>query len=604
MYLHHQTIIAATHPNSDDPPKRFSSFQFDLGEGLSANFEANMTELWAGEFGRYQWIQYLLHLLPAFTGGVHMLSQVEVGATPRHRCLAVNDTIIEYVSSCHYVSANNQTLPCRAWEYDRTYYESTIVTDWDLVCDRRWMASVAQSAYMLGALIASSLLGQMSDRYGRWKVLVPTGALQMVFAIGCGFVQNYYIYVVLRFLIAVNVSGAYMIGFVLTMEMAPDRYRTMIGFSFQLVFAVGIAVVAGWAYVVRHWPILQIIFGLHSALMLLHWWFVDESPRWLFSQGRYQESGAIIRKMLIQNGKADAVPEQGFTLDQLRKALSTTSDVKESLEQPTAISQVMQEDGNQVTTIVASNPADKSDSSERKYGIVDLFKTPRLRSRTLNVSLNWFANSLVYYGLTLNSGSLVGDPHLMLFISGIIEVPAYLLSAKIIDILGRRPVISFCLVSGGLACICTTYFPQSSFAWTTTTTTVVMLGKSLISISFAIIYNYTAELFPTVVRSSAVGIGSTSARVSGTLTPLIFLLDSLDPKLPSVLFGIVALAAGFFSLYLPETRDSPLLHTLSEGEEFGVGDTCFAALCRNKSSSDNEPVIQAGSIAQLESQKT
>jgi hypothetical protein len=76
-----------------------------------------------------------------------------------------------------------------------------------------------------------------------------------------------------------------------------------------------------------------------------------------------------------------------------------------------------------------------------------------------------FANSLVYYGLTLNSGSLVGDPHLMLFISGIIEVPAYLLSAKIIDILGRRPVISFCLVSGGLACICTTYFPQSKLSF-------------------------------------------------------------------------------------------------------------------------------------------
>ena len=134
-------------------------------------------------------------------------------------------------------------------------------------------------------------------------------------------------------------------------------------------------------------------------------------------------------------------------------------------------------------------------------------------------------------------------------------------------------------------------FEKGSFAWTTSTTCLVMLGKCFISVSFAIIYNYTAELFPTVsngkknqffpfsnysaqapawlggvgiyynlfmkgictarvwfelfistfilgdfkkiffsfffrqvVRSSAVGIGSTSARVSGCITPLVFLL--------------------------------------------------------------------------------
>ena len=35
-------------------------------------------------------------------------------------------------------------------------------------------------------------------------------------------------------------------------------------------------------------------------------------------------------------------------------------------------------------------------------------------------------NSLVYYGLSLSSSSLAGDPYLNFFISGAVEVPAYI----------------------------------------------------------------------------------------------------------------------------------------------------------------------------------
>jgi len=48
-------------------------------------------------------------------------------------------------------------------------------------------------------------------------------------------------------------------------------------------------------------------------------------------------------------------------------------------------------------------------------GLSDLFRTPNLRMKTLNVCLCWFANSLVYYGLSLSAGKLYGNPYLILF---------------------------------------------------------------------------------------------------------------------------------------------------------------------------------------------
>ena len=87
--------------------------------------------------------------------------------------------------------------------------------------------------------------------------------------------------------------------------------------------------------------------------------------------------------MLAQNGKADRIPEQGFTVDQLRQALGNESDsagvVAEAEQQPAAAVRQQQED-------VQPN---KKMANEHKYGIADLFRTARLRNRTINICLNW-----------------------------------------------------------------------------------------------------------------------------------------------------------------------------------------------------------------------
>lgn len=63
----------------------------------------------------------------------------------------------------------------------------------------------------------------------------------------------------------------------------------------------------------------------------------------------------------------------------------------------------------------------------------------------------------------------------------------------------------------------------------------------------------------------------------------------------------------FPQFFLPETRDSPLLHTLKEGEEFGAGDTAFASICGGGLTPPaDKRFVLAGSIdtIQLESYKS
>ena len=50
---------------------------------------------------------------------------------------------------------------------------------------------------------------------------------------------------------------------------------------------------------------------------------------------------------------------------------------------------------------------------------------------------------------------------------------------------------------------------------------LAMVGKFCISASFAIIYVFSAELYPTVVRNIGVGSGSFFARVGGITAPYI-----------------------------------------------------------------------------------
>jgi hypothetical protein len=78
------------------------------------------------------------------------------------------------------------------------------------------------------------------------------------------------------------------------------------------------------------------------------------------------------------------------------------------------------------------------------------------------------------------------------------------------------------------------------------------------------------------------GLGSMCARLAGAFTPLITLLDSFDPKIPAIVFGVVSLVSGLWVLMLPETNGQPMPESIEDGETFGKGDTCFTTCLGRK----------------------
>ncbi|XP_049872475.1 organic cation transporter protein isoform X1 [Pectinophora gossypiella] len=511
-----------------------------------------------GDFGRYQCFQFILHILAAMTAGMHMLSLVTVAAVPDHRCwvdgVDTNESIAAWnaseilaaipevapgmVHNCLMFTESNETATCSKWVYDTTYRSSSRAMEWDLVCEKRWMGAIAQTVYMLGVFTGAVVLGGMADKYGRKTIFCWSGVLQLILGVVVAFIPEYWTFLVIRFLYGIfGSAGSYITGFVLTMELVGPSKRTACGVAFQAAFAGGIMLVAAWGAIVDNNQYLQMIYGLHSILLIPHIWIMDESPRWLWAQGRAKESVDIVEKALKCN-------KSEHTLDRAQLVSRGKVEATKGTEEPVS-----------------------------SAGTLDLFKTPNLRNKTLNVCLCWFANSIAYYGLTLSTGRLEGNPYLVIAIMGFVEFPSYAAVIYFLDVWGRRPLISSMMLVGGAACIIATFLPPGSIF----STAVVITGKLFIAGSFAIIYNYSAELFPTVVRNSAMGLGSMCARLSGALTPLITLLDSFNPKIPAVIFGVVTLISGFLCFFLPETMNQPMPQSLADGEKFGKGDTCFTS---------------------------
>lgn len=53
---------------------------------------------------------------------------------------------------------------CQAWDFDTSENVTTIITEWNLVCDREGLVSLAESVFLVGVGIGGVVGGWISDK--------------------------------------------------------------------------------------------------------------------------------------------------------------------------------------------------------------------------------------------------------------------------------------------------------------------------------------------------------------------------------------------------------------------------------------------------------
>lgn len=499
-----------------------------------------------GDFGRYQKRIYLLLCLPAILCAFHKLGNVFLQAQPNYRCqlptelpnasyvlpseilnvsFPYNNKSQKY-SSCSMFD-NNKIVPCDGYIYDDRKYESSTVIEWNMVCDKAYLRALGDAIFMLGVMLGSIVFGDLSDRCGRKIIFFISLVVQVAFGILAAISPEYWTYTLSRAVVGATTSGVFLVAYVIAMEMVGPKYRLFAGVVCQMFFSTGYMLTAAFAYFITDWRNLQIALTVPGVVFISYWWFIPESARWLLTKNRLPEAIKLIQIAAKEN-------KVKVTDEQLESLLLGDTKPK--------------------------------DANEKKATILDIFRHPNLRRRSLIIFFDWLVNSMTYYGLSWNTSNLGGNDYLNFVVSGAVEIPAYTFLLFTLNTWGRKTILCGCMVTAGVALLLTMAVPND-LTWLTIT--LAMTGKLAITASYGTIYIFSTEQFPTVIRNAGLGAGSTSARVGSIFAPLINLTSEAWKPFPLIIFGILALIGGCLSLVLPETLNQQLPETIGDGEQFG-----------------------------------
>jgi putative MFS transporter len=225
-------------------------------------------------------------------------------------------------------------------------------------------------------------------------------------------------------------------------------------------------------------------------IVMLLWWrrALPESPRWLVARGRHAEAEAIVARAEAELTAA------GVKLEPLPETdAAASSEVPVAAERASALANV------------------KALWSRKLAGITTMTWLMWLSiTFSYYAFFTWIPSLLVQNGMTITRSFSYS---LVIYIA---QIPGYFSGAWLNEKIGRQATIASYMVLGGVSAL--------GLALTRSDAGIMLSGVLLsffMNGTYAGVYAYTPEVFPTDVRATGAGMASSIGRLGAIAAPIL-----------------------------------------------------------------------------------
>lgn len=260
-----------------------------------------------------------------------------------------------------------------------------------------------------------------------------------------------------------------------------------------LSFPLGEVFLGVVAMYIHDFRLLLRVLYTPALFAFVYMWLVPESVRWLLVTGRVDRAVDILKKTASGNGKE----LKSDSIETLNLTYSTES-----------IANIQKKCSNE-------NP-----SMLQSFGLI--IKSKMLVFRLLKCCYLWMTCCFCYYGLSLSAISIPGGNRYTSFISIVIfEIPGILIAIPLLKRMKRRYLMFGLLFVTAISTVVTPFIPEDK---SLIILPLFMVGKASITCAINSIYVFTAEQWPTNIRTTIMNSCSMIGRIGSMVAPMTAVL--------------------------------------------------------------------------------